>query len=251
LTPWEVVAVLAAGVAAGGINAVVGSGSLITFPTLLALGYPPIVANVSNNIGLVAGGVTGVLGYRQELKGQRDRLLRLGAASMIGSLVGGLLLLSLPARAFQVIVPILIALACVLVVAQPWLNTWLSKRQDSPHAHGGPWLWLGVVGAGVYGGYFGAAQGVVLIGLLGIFLDDHLQRINAAKNMLSLLVNSTAAILFALIAPVDWWAVLLISLGSLVGGFLGARVGRRLPARVLRALIVCVGIVAIIKLVYG
>ncbi|WP_424528461.1 sulfite exporter TauE/SafE family protein [Sphaerisporangium viridialbum] len=251
LTPWEVVAVLAAGFAAGGINAVVGSGSLITFPTLLALGYPPIVANVSNNVGLVAGNVTGVLGYRAELKGQRERLLRLAVGSMLGSLAGGLLLLSLPAKAFQVIVPILIALACVLVVAQPRLNAWLSKRQDSPHPHGGPWLWLGVFGAGVYGGYFGAAQGVVLIGLLGIFLDEHLQRVNAAKNVLSLVVNSTAAILFALIAPVDWWAVLLVSLGSLVGGFLGARVGRRLPALVLRGLIVCVGIVAIIKLVYG
>ncbi|MEU8270191.1 sulfite exporter TauE/SafE family protein, partial [Sphaerisporangium sp. NPDC049002] len=117
--------------------------------------------------------------------------------------------------------------------------------------HGGPWLWLGVFGAGVYGGYFGAAQGVVLIGLLGIFLDDHLQRINAAKNALSLVVNATAAVLFALIAPVDWWAVLLVSLGSLVGGFVGARAGRRLPARVLRGIIVCVGIIAIVKLVYG
>ncbi|MFC4589063.1 sulfite exporter TauE/SafE family protein [Sphaerisporangium corydalis] len=251
MTPWEVVAVLAAGVAAGGINAVVGSGSLITFPTLLALGYPPIVANVSNNVGLVAGNVTGVLGYRDELRGQRDRLLRLGVASVAGSLVGGLLLLSLPQKAFQVIVPVLIALACVMVVVQPRLNVWLAERQERPHPNGGPWLWLGVLGAGVYGGYFGAAQGVVLIGLLGIFLDERLQRVNAAKNMLSLLVNATAAVLFAVLAPVDWWAVLLVSLGSLVGGFLGARVGRRLPARVLRALIVCVGIVAIVKLVYG
>ncbi|MEV7966530.1 sulfite exporter TauE/SafE family protein [Sphaerisporangium sp. NPDC088356] len=251
MTPWEVVAVLVAGFAAGGINAVVGSGSLITFPTLLALGYPPIVANVSNNVGLVAGNVTGALGYRSELKGQRERLSRLGVGSALGALAGGLLLLSLPAKAFQVIVPILIALACVLVVAQPRLNAWLSKRRDSPHPHGGPWLWLGVFGAGVYGGYFGAAQGVVLIGLLGIFLDDHLQRINAAKNVLSLVVNATAAVLFTLIAPVDWWVVLLVSLGSLVGGFVGARVGRRLPALVLRVLIVCVGIVAIVKLVYG
>ncbi|WP_248962335.1 sulfite exporter TauE/SafE family protein [Sphaerisporangium perillae] len=251
MTPWEAVAVLAAGVAAGGINAVVGSGSLITFPTLLALGYPPIVANVSNNVGLVAGGVAGVLGYRAELSGQRARLMRLGIGSVLGSLVGGLLLLWLPAEAFQVIVPVLIALACVMVVAQPKVNAWLSARQSVPHPHGGPWLWLGVCAAGVYGGYFGAAQGVVLIGLLGIFFDDHLQRINAAKNMLSLLVNSTAAVLFALIAPVDWWVVLLISVGSMAGGFLGARVGRRLPARVLRGLVVCVGIVAIIKLVYG
>ncbi|MFC4529784.1 sulfite exporter TauE/SafE family protein [Sphaerisporangium dianthi] len=251
MTPSEVVAVLAAGVAAGGINAVVGSGSLITFPTLLALGYPPIVANVSNNVGLVAGGVTGVLGYRDELKGQRRRLMRLGVASVFGSLVGALLLLQLPARAFQVIVPVLIALACVLVVVQPRLNAWLSERQGEPHPDGGPWLWLGVFGAGVYGGYFGAAQGVVLIGLLGTFLEEQLQRVNAAKNMLSLLVNSTAAVVFVLIAPVDWWAALLVALGSTLGGFLGARVGRRLPARVLRGVIVCVGIVAIVKLVYG
>ncbi|RCG30335.1 sulfite exporter TauE/SafE family protein [Sphaerisporangium album] len=251
MTPWEVVAILAAGLAAGAINAVVGSGSLITFPTMLALGYPPIVANVSNTVGLVAGGVTGVLGYREELKGQRERLLKLGAGSLLGSVVGGLLLLSLPAKAFQVIVPVLIALACVMVVLQPRVQAWLSARQDEPHPHGGPWLWLGVFAAGVYGGYFGAAQGVILIGLLGIFLDDHLQRVNAAKNLLSLVVNLTAAVLFLIVAEVDLWAALLVALGSLVGGFVGARVGRRLPPRVLRAVIVCVGIVAIVKLVYG
>ncbi|MEU9887264.1 sulfite exporter TauE/SafE family protein [Sphaerisporangium sp. NPDC051017] len=251
MTPLEVVAILAAGLAAGAINAVVGSGSLITFPTLLALGYQPIVANVSNSVGLVAGGVTGVLGYREELKGQRERLLKLGAGSLLGSLVGGLLLLSLPAKAFQVIVPVLIALACVMVVLQPRLQAWLSARQDRPHPHGGPWLWFGVFAAAVYGGYFGAAQGVVLIGLLGTFLEDHLQRVNAAKNLLSLVVNFTAAVLFSFIAHVDWWAALLIALGSLVGGFVGARVGRRLPPRVLRAVIVCVGVVAIVKLVYG
>ncbi|GGK98976.1 UPF0721 transmembrane protein [Sphaerisporangium melleum] len=251
MTAWEVVAVLLAGVAAGAINAVVGSGSLITFPTLLALGYPPIVANVSNNVGLVAGGVSGVLGYRRELTGQRQRLMRLGVASVLGALLGALLLLQLPARAFRVIVPVLVALACVLVVVQPKLNAWLTKRQGTSPPHGGPSLWLGVFGAGVYGGYFGAAQGVVLIGLLGIFLDDDLQRVNAAKNMLSLLVNATAAIVFSVIAPVNWQVALLVALGSLLGGFLGARVGRRLPVRVLRALIVVVGIIAIVKLVYG
>ncbi|MFC6079546.1 sulfite exporter TauE/SafE family protein [Sphaerisporangium aureirubrum] len=251
MAPWEVVAILVAGVAAGAINAVVGSGSLITFPTLLALGYPPIVANVSNNVGLVAGGVSGVIGYRAELKGQRDRLVRLGIASVVGAVAGGLLLMSLPAQAFQVIVPVLIAIACVLVVLQQRLNAWLSDRRETARPHGGIWLWLGILLAGMYGGYFGAAQGVVLIGLLGIFLDDHIQRINAAKNVLSLLVNAAAAVLFALIAPVDWWAVLLLSLGSTVGGYLGAGVGRRLSPRVLRAVIVVVGAVAIIKLVYG
>ncbi|WP_182883890.1 MULTISPECIES: sulfite exporter TauE/SafE family protein [unclassified Microbispora] len=249
MTPWEAVAVFAAGVGAGAINAVVGSGSLITFPTMLAVGFPPIVANVSNNVGLVPGGVTGVLGYRAELRGQRERLVRLGVASVLGSLGGGLLLLRLPAEAFRVIVPVLIGLACLMVVFQPRINEWLAARRR-PHPHGGPWLWLGVLGAGVYGGYFGAAQGIVLIGLLGSFLDEDLQRVNAAKNLLSLLVNATAAVLFAFIAPVDWAAALTVALGSAAGGFLGARLGRRLPAPLLRGFIVVVGIVAIVKLVF-
>ncbi|MEV3985854.1 sulfite exporter TauE/SafE family protein [Nonomuraea sp. NPDC049758] len=246
MTPWEMAAVFAAGVGAGGINAVVGSGSLITFPTLLAVGLPPITANVSNNIGLVPGGVTGVLGYRAELKGQRGRLLRLASASALGSLIGGLLLLNLPERTFTAVVTVLIGLSCVLVLAQPRISRLLASRPRQ--AHGGPWLWLGVLAAGAYGGYFGAAQGVLLIGLLGIFLDEELQRVNAAKNVLSLVVNATAAVLYTLVADVDWWAVLLVALGSTVGGFLGARVGRRLPAPVLRGAVVCIGVVAIVKL---
>lgn len=249
MTPLEAVAVLAAGMGAGAINAVVGSGSLITFPTLVAVGYPPIVANVSNNIGLVPGGVTGVLGYRTELKGQRERLVRLGMASISGSLIGGLLLLLLPEAAFRIIVPVLIALACVLVVAQPTLTRRLAARRAEARPHGGPWLWLGVLAAGVYGGYFGAAQGVVLIGLLGTFLDADLQRANAAKNVLSLLVNTAAAVLFAVIAPVDWTAVATVAAGTMVGGYVGARVARRLPSPVLRAFIVAVGVVAIVMLV--
>ncbi|OUC96828.1 sulfite exporter TauE/SafE family protein [Streptosporangium minutum] len=251
MTPWEAIAILAAGIGAGGINAVVGSGSLITFPTMVAVGLPPIVANVSNNIGLVPGSLTGALGYRAELKGQRERLIRLGAASIVGSLIGGVLLLFLPVDTFNVVVPILIGLACVLVVVQPRLNKWLSARREDPHPHGGPWLWIGVFAAGIYGGYFGAAQGVLLIGLLGSFLDDDLQRVNAAKNVLSLLVNGTAAVLFILVAEVDWRAVALVAVGATIGGFLGAKVGRKLPAPILRGFIVCIGILAIIKLVYG
>ncbi|GGT32375.1 sulfite exporter TauE/SafE family protein [Nonomuraea spiralis] len=246
MTPWETAAVLAAGIAAGGINAVVGSGSLITFPTLLAVGLPPVTANVSNNIGLVPGGVTGVIGYRAELSGQRGRLLRLASASALGSLIGGLLLLNLPERTFTGVVTVLIGLSCVLVVAQPRISRLLASRPRT--AHGGPWLWLGVLAAGAYGGYFGAAQGVLLIGLLGIFLDEELQRVNAAKNVLSLVVNFTAAVLYTLVADVDWWAVLLVALGSTIGGFLGARVGRKLPAPVLRGAVVCIGVAAIVKL---
>ncbi|MFC4118780.1 sulfite exporter TauE/SafE family protein [Nonomuraea zeae] len=249
MTPWEMVAVLAAGIAGGAINTVVGSGSLITFPTLLAVGLPPITANVSNNIGLVPGGLTGVMGYRAELKGQRGRLLRLAPASVAGSLIGGLLLLNLPEQTFTAVVTVLIAISCALVVIQPRLNRLLADRPR--RAHGGPWLLLGALAAGAYGGYFGAGQGILLIGLMGILLDEELQRINAAKNVLALLVNFTAAILYILVADVDWTAVLLVALGSMVGGFLGAKVGRRLPPAVLRGVIVCIGVVAIVKLLAG
>ncbi|QFG23320.1 sulfite exporter TauE/SafE family protein [Actinomadura sp. WMMB 499] len=252
----EAAAVFAAGVAAGGINTVVGSGSLITFPTLVTLGFPPVVANVSNNIGLVPGGMTGAYGYRAELAGQRGRLLRLGSASLIGALIGGFLLLGLPAAAFQVIVVALIVIALVLVVVQPRLQAWVKRRREhrEDRPHGGPALWLAVLLAGVYGGYFGAAQGIVLIAILGIALADDLQRVNAAKNVLSAVVNGSAAVLFILLSIVadtviDWWAVLMIALGSTLGGLLGAKVGRRIPPPVLRGVIVVVGLVAIVNLV--
>jgi uncharacterized membrane protein YfcA len=247
----EAVAVFGAGIAAGGINAVVGSGSLITFPVLIALGYPPVVANVSNNVGLVPGSAAGVFGYRKELDGQRGLLLRLGLASVLGSLSGGVLLLGALKGAFDFIVPALIVIALVLVVVQPRLNAWLAARRETHHPHGGPWLWGTVFAAGVYGGYFGAAQGVVLIALLGIFFDDDLHRIVGTKNVLTGLVNAAAAVLFIAVADVDWAVAALIALGSTLGGLLGASFGRRLPAVVLRAVIVVVGLAAIVKLVLG
>jgi uncharacterized membrane protein YfcA len=246
VTPLHALAVFAAGVAAGCINVIVGSGSLITFPVLIALGYPPVVANVSNTVGLVPGAVSGAYGYRRELNGQRSRLFVLGTASVIGAVIGGLLLLTLPASAFEVIVPVLIALACVLVLVQPRLSSWLGGRRR--HPHGGPWLWLGVLASGVYGGYFGAAQGVVLLALLGIFLNEDLQRVNAVKNVLAGIVNGAAALLFIAVAHVNWWVALFIAVGSAIGGFLGASIGRRLPPIALRILIVVVGVAAIIKL---
>ncbi|WP_119727913.1 sulfite exporter TauE/SafE family protein [Thermomonospora amylolytica] len=250
----EATAVFVAGIGAGGINAVVGSGTLITFPTLLALGFPPVTANVTNNIGLVPGSLAGAYGYRRELSGQRARLLRLAAASLTGALIGAALLLGLPDDAFGVIVPVLIAVALVLVVAQPRVNAWLAARREHHHPHGGPWLWAGILAAGVYGGYFGAAQGIILIALLGIFLDEDLQRNNAAKNVLSALVNGVAALVFVIVwltgaTDISWLAVLLIALGSTVGGLLGAKVGRRLPPAALRAVIVLVGLTAIANLV--
>ncbi|MFI7132952.1 sulfite exporter TauE/SafE family protein [Nonomuraea sp. NPDC050153] len=251
MTGWELAAVCAAGVVAGAINAVVGSGSLITFPTLVAIGVDPVTANVSNTIGLVPGSFTAAYGYRPELRGQRERLLRLGLASALGALIGGILLLFLDPSVFHVVVIALITLACLLVLVQPRLNRWLAERRTHTHPHGGLELWLGVLAAGIYGGYFGAAQGVLLIGLLGSFLDEHLQRVNAAKNVLALIVNAVAAVLFVLVAHVDWLAVAGVAMGAMAGGFLGARVGRRIPAPVLRGVIVCVGIAAIFVLVYG
>jgi len=246
VTPLHALTIFGAGLAAGCINVIVGSGSLITFPVLLALGYPPVVANVSNTVGLVPGSASGVYGYRRELTGQRVRLLALGAASVIGAITGGLLLLVLPAETFEIVVPVLIAVACVLVVVQPRLSSWLGGRRR--HPHGGPWLWIGVLASGVYGGYFGAAQGVVLMALLAIFLDENLQRVNAVKNVLAGVVNGSAAVLFILVAHVNWAIVVSIAAGSVLGGLAGASIGRRLPPMVLRVLIVIVGVAAIVKL---
>jgi len=254
VTAYEVVAVLLAGVAAGTINTVVGSGTLITFPTLLAFGVPPVTANVSNTIGLVPGSVSGAVGYRRELAGQRSRVLRLCAGSLVGGLGGAVLLLVLPDDAFAAIVPALILLGCVLVVFQPRISAWVARRHDAagglPH-HGTWWVWPGVLATGVYGGYFGAAQGVLLMAVLGTGIDDTLQRLNAVKNVLAAAVNAVAGLLFVVVADVDWLIVLLIGVGSVIGGQLGATVGRRLPSTTLRIVIVCVGVVALVAFLVG
>ena len=247
----EAVAVLLAGVAAGTINAIVGSGTLITFPTLLAFGVPPITANVSNNVGLVPGNVSSVLGYRAELAGQRGRLLRLGAASLVGGLVGALLLLRLPSSAFDAIVPALIGLGVLLVVIGPAVQRRVAARAETRGGvpdHGVWWVWPAVLLTGVYGGYFGAAQGVLLMAVLGIGVADTLQRHNATKNMLALVVNGVAATVFLLVAELDWTVVGLIAAGSIVGGQIGATVGRRMPPALLRAVIVVVGLTALVVL---
>lgn len=247
--------ILLAGMAAGTINTVVGSGSLITFPTLVALGYPPLLANVSNNIGLVPGSVSGVYGYRRELRGQRSRLRRLVPASLLGGLTGSTLLLLLPSTVFRKVVVVLIAVALVLVVVQPALSRRLAARRAARAAshtvreHDVTAALLALVFAtGVYGGYFGAAQGIILIAVLGIFVDDELQRLNATKNVLAMTVNAVASIIFIARTDVDWKVVAAIAIGSTIGGQIGARVGRRLDPRVLRAVIVVVGLTALVRL---
>jgi uncharacterized membrane protein YfcA len=243
-----------AGTGAGIINTIVGSGTLITFPTLLFFGVNPLVANVSNNIGLVAGGVTGSWGYRHELGGQAPTLRRLMPLSFVGSVVGASLLLVLPATAFRAIVPVLILIALVLVLAGPRIQARahpVGEGARAPAWHA-PAIGVGVFVAGVYGGYFGAAQGVLLMGLFSALSLEPLQRLNGYKNVLSLIVNFVAATVFVLFARehIDWLVVLLIAVGSFVGGIIGARVGRRIPPNALRALIITIGLVAIVKLVW-
>jgi uncharacterized membrane protein YfcA len=239
-------AVLLAGLAAGTINTVVGSGTLITFPTLLAFGVSPVTANVSNTIGLVPGVASGVWGYRRELRGQRGRAIRLGSASLVGGAVGAVLLLSLPSGAFSAIVPALIVLGLLLVVLQPRISAWVDARHEGARDQNGPWwVWPAVLLAGVYGGYFGAAQGVILMGVLGIGIADTLQRLNGVKNVLAGLVNGIAGLIFAVVADVDWTVVVLLALGSVIGGQVGATVGRRLSPLVLRVFNVVVGLAAL------
>jgi uncharacterized protein len=252
VTWLEAVAIAVAGLLAGTINTIVGSGTLITFPTLLFFGYPPVAANVSNNLGLVAGGVSGAWGYRHELVGLGRTLLLLLPASFVGSVTGALLLLTLPEAAFETIVPVLIAIALLLVVLGPRINRWAARhhaeRLSVGHAVA---LVVGVLLAGVYGGYFGAAQGVLLIGIMSALLPLHLQQINGIKNVLGLVVNLVAAVVFVLVQPeqIMWPVVALIAMGSVVGGVVGARVGRSMPPWLLRTVIVVIGLTAITVLV--
>jgi len=244
----EALGILAAGIAAGTINVVVGSGTLITFPVLLAFGYAPVTANVSNTIGLVPGSVAGAIGYREQLGGQRQRVLTLACASLLGASIGAVALLALPSSAFKAIVPVFIVLALVLIVAQPRLARRLAARHASTSRHGGPGTLAAVLAMGVYGGYFGAAQGIMLLAILGVSLPEPLQRINAIKNVLAGSANFMAGLVFVLVAHVAWAPVALIAIGSSIGGMIGARVGRRLSPTVLRGLILLVGIAGIVKL---
>jgi hypothetical protein len=249
LSLWHAIAIFAAGIAAGTINTVVGSGTLITFPTLLAFGYPPVTANVSNTIGLVPGSVSGAIGYRSELSGQRERVLMLGAAAVGGGVLGSILLLVLPASAFKAIVPFFIGVALLLILAQKQINRALGDRRRGV-GQGVPVAAIaGAFGCGIYGGYFGAAQGILMMSVLGLSMDDSLQRLNAVKVITTGLTNLVAGVVFVIAAHIAWDVAGLIAGGSIIGGVLGARYGRRLSPAALRALIVVVGIVAIVRLI--
>jgi uncharacterized membrane protein YfcA len=233
----EALAITGAGAVAGAVNAVVGSGSLVTFPTLVALGYPPVTANVSNTVGLVPGGISGAIGYRRELRGQWRRCAILGCGTALGAVIGGVLLLQLPDDVFDSVVPLLILLACALMAIRP---------APTGHGAGRNRIGLGVVGAlltGIYGGYFGAAQGIILLAVLRLCFDDDLQRLNGVKNVLAALANGVAAAYFIVAADVDWEVALLIAAGSSIGAQLGARYGRRLPQEALRVGVIAGGVI--------
>jgi len=238
--------ILLSGVAAGAINTVVGSGTLITFPTLLAFGVPPVTANVSNTLGLVPGSVSGAIGYRSHLAGQKARILRLVAATVVGSAAGATLLLVLPAGAFKAIVPVLILIGLTLVVLGPRIAARAAARADGSRAPDARWVPPAVLGAGIYGGYFGAAQGVIVLGIFGAGVHEPLQRQNAVKNVVVASSNSLAAVIFIFSGHMDWLIVALLAVGAAVGGQIGASVGRKLPASVLRAFIVVVGVTALV-----
>lgn len=246
-----------AGVGAGAINAVVGSGTLITFPTLVALGYPPVTSTMSNAVGLVAGSASGTWGYRRELRGQWHRLRWQLPASFVGAGLGAWLLLHLPEKVFQQIVPVLLILALVLVVIGPRIQDWARRRSEAAGEsaeHVSPrkmaMLVIATFAVGIYGGYFTAAQGILLIAAMGALLPENMQRMNAAKNLLSLVVNIVAAVAYTVVAfdRISWLAAGLIALGSTIGGFLGAHYGRRLSPNALRAFIVVVGLIGLWRL---
>jgi uncharacterized protein len=243
VTALDALAIIAAGFVAGGVNTIVGSGSLVTFPTLLALGYPPVTANVSNTVGLVFGGVSGVVGYRRELEGQRRRAITLACGTTAGALLGGVLLLELPSSVFDAVVPVLILIACGLMAI---------RRTPAQHAdaeHTG-WGTAASFTTGIYGGYFGAAQGIILMSLLRFCFPDDLQRLNGLKNVLAATANGVAAILFVFVADVRWGPAALIAVGSTAGAQVAARYGRRIPSQVLRWTVVVAGtIVAVILFV--
>ncbi len=249
MSPWHVAAIFAAGIAAGTINTVVGSGTLITFPTLLAFGFAPVTANVSNTVGLVPGSLSGAVGYRRELDGQGERVVTLALAAACGGILGAILLLVLPASAFKAIVPFFIGLALVLILLQKQINRVLGKHRRGAGQKVSPGALAGTFLTGIYGGYFGAAQGILMLSVLGLTIDDRLQRLNAVKVVTAGVTNLIAGVVFVFAAHVAWGPAGLIAGGSIIGGVLGARFGRRLPPAALRALIVLVGIVAIWRLV--
>jgi uncharacterized membrane protein YfcA len=254
LEPAQLALLAGAALVAGAVNAVAGGGSLLSFPALLAVGYPALTANVTNTVALTPGYFGGTLGYRRELEGQRGRALALGATSAVGAVLGAYLLLISSAELFELVVPFLIFLACGLLAAQPRLARLVRERREdggeaaaaaSPHTVP---LFSAQFLAAIYGAYFGAGVGIMMLAILGIFVADTLQRLNALKGLLSLLINLIAAVSFAIFADVSWVAVAVMAVASLLGGQLGVVLARRLDDRALRWLVIAFGVAVGLRL---
>lgn len=251
MPPFEIAALILAGIGAATVNTIVGSGSLITFPLLLFFGIPAVVANMTNTIGLVPGGLSGVYGYRRELAGKGALLRLLVPFSFAGAATGAVLLLVLPPKVFEFVVPALIGVGMLLVMLGPRLQRAARARQQERVSRARRALLpVGVYLASVYGGYFSAAQGVIVVGLLEILTTEDLQTVNALKNVLALVVNVVAAAMFVVLrgAEVNWPVAAILGVGTLAGGLLGARLGRALPPVVLRGVIVAISLIAIARL---
>jgi uncharacterized protein len=233
------------------VNAVAGGGSLISFPALLWAGYPALTANVTNTVALLPGYLGGTIGYRRELAGQRGRAVRLAAISVAAAVAGAALLLASPARLFRDVVPWLILFSCALLAAQPWLAARLARLESTRAEDRAPGLVAGQVACGAYGAYFGAGLGVMMLAVLGIFLRDDLQRLNALKGLLSLVINAVAVLAFVIFGPVAWGPVAVMAVLSLLGGQSGVLVARRLPAPALRAAVIAFGIAVALVLLLG
>ncbi|MGH3972489.1 MAG: sulfite exporter TauE/SafE family protein [Pseudonocardiaceae bacterium] len=247
MPPADLALLILASVASGMVNALAGGGSLLLFPALLAVGFPPLAANVTNSVIQFSGSAGLALGSRRELRGQRRRVLSTAGVAAAGSLTGSLLLLILPAQVFNTLVPALVALASVLLGIQPWLSRWIGDPEpDAPDRRAIllPAVFLGAI----YGGYFGGALGVILIAVLALTAHDDLRRLNAVKGVLSLIITAVSVVVFAIGAPVAWLVVALLSPVNLIGGFLGAKIAGRVPAPALRVAVVMVGLAVSIYL---
>jgi uncharacterized membrane protein YfcA len=247
-------AILLAAIAflAGAINAVAGGGSLLTFPTLLALGFPPVTANVTNTVSLVPGYAGGIAGYRRELTDQHHHIRLLAPVSIAGAFVGSVILLTTSAKIFSALVPVLVLAASLLLLVQPVLQQMMNRRHPAGVEDGfterrGPSI-IGVFFAAIYGGYFGGVLGVILLAVLGIFLNDDLQKLNALKSVLQFMINIVAVVIFALFGPVQWWVVLIMAPCTLAGGWTGSHFARRLSPNLLRRSIGVYGIVCAVVL---
>ncbi len=244
MTPLALAAVAVTGMAAGAVNTIAGAGSLLTFPMLIAVGLPPLSANVTNDIGVLPGNISGAVAFRNELRGQAPRLAQLLPLAAAASLVGAVLLLAFSADTFERVVPVLLLAASAVTAVQPALARWVQRSSHQGH---GP-LRLVILAISVYGGYFGTGIGVLFFAALGVFVDDSAARLNATKQTLALVCNAVAGVLFAFVAPVYWTAAAALAMGSAVGGPIGARLSRRISARALRAVVCTVGAAAAVYL---